>query len=111
MRKITKQAARAFLEGRAFKSGNTAVTVEQAGDDQVVWLALHGNRIAQGIGGRILATLAGWPTPTTRERLNGLIRLSDEQSATRATGHLYQHKGIQKLGGREVCPTEWFRIA
>lgn len=69
MRKITEQAVAAFLAGRKFYSGNTEVRVE----GETAWLLLHGNRIAmRGPGLLLKISDAGWPTSTTKERLNGL---------------------------------------
>lgn len=71
MRKITQEMARAFYNGENMSSGNTQVKGGQ--------IFLHGNKIAeyQSIfandgNTNINITLAGWNTPTTRERLNGL---------------------------------------
>jgi hypothetical protein len=65
MRKITKKVCGAFCQKRRASSGNTVST----GDS----LALHGNIIARWTeGGRLQITLAGWNTPTTRERINGI---------------------------------------
>ena len=68
MRKITEKTISAFLAGKKAMVGNTTT-------DGVV-LLLHGNRIAERMpNGSIMATLAGWGSPTTRERLNGLCEL------------------------------------
>lgn len=66
MRKVSETIARAFAEGRPASSGNTTT------DGSVV--LLHGNRIAWRQDGTIYATLAGWSTVTTRERINSLAR-------------------------------------
>jgi len=73
MRRITEQAVEAFWNRTPFRKDNTEVRVD--GD---VYMLLHGNVIAKWapdeIGGDDLSvTLAGWPTPTTRERLNGIL--------------------------------------
>lgn len=65
MRKITEKVCGAFCQKRRASSGNTVST----GDT----LALHGNTIARWTeDGRLEITLAGWNTPTTRERINGI---------------------------------------
>ncbi len=71
MRKITEKVSRAFFAGEPLTTGNTGVTVE--GDS--VRMYLHANLIAHKNRGALLITLAGWPTPTTRERLNGLLEI------------------------------------
>jgi hypothetical protein len=64
MRKITKEIKQAFDERRPLAIGNTTT------DGNRVWL--HGNLIIKREGDKVLGTLAGWNTPTTRERLNGI---------------------------------------
>jgi len=76
MRQETQKIARAFYIGRAASAARTTT------DGNTVWL--HGNKIAwrtdyyvdyndnyrhRDIG----FTLAGWPTVTTRERINGIL--------------------------------------
>jgi len=55
----------AFRVGKSLTVGNTSVI-----DNEV---RLHGNLIAKRKGDDIYVTLAGWNTPTTRERVNGII--------------------------------------
>ena len=86
MRKITKEAAHAFLRREKFKLGNTKVTVE----GEVVKLWLHGNCIAQKTPLAYTITNCGWFTNTTKERLNGLSRVS-----------IVQKKGKWYLNERE----------
>ena len=64
MRKVTEQIAKAFKKGVNKTIGNTA-TLDGA-------VFLHGNKIAKIEDGALLMSLAGWNTPTTRERLNGI---------------------------------------
>lgn len=72
MRKITRNAAAALREGRTFKEKNTEVFKER---DGTFALSLHGNIVAAvKHDTRALAlSLCGWNTPTTRERLNGVL--------------------------------------
>lgn len=87
MRTITRKARNALLNHRKFTGNNTAVTVDpfqtfpNGGDSEPVNMAhleLFGNKIATltiGVhtGKRELTiTTAGWPTYTTKDRLNGL---------------------------------------
>lgn len=64
MRKITKEIVAAFMNHETKRIGNsyTNGTV----------LYLHDNEIAWHCNGKIRISTAGWNTPTTRERLNGL---------------------------------------
>jgi hypothetical protein len=67
MRKVTKQIIKAWANYQTATSGNTHT------DGETVYL--HGNPIAWKTGDAdiIALTLAGWPTVTTRERLNGVL--------------------------------------
>lgn len=79
MRKVTKQAVLAFLNRRPGNFSNTSVTVSDTIEgEQRVELRLHGNLIAfsQSENGHfqpVKVSFAGWQTPTTKERLNGLV--------------------------------------
>tara|TARA_R100000687_G_scaffold70018_1_gene59544 strand:- start:539 stop:895 length:357 start_codon:yes stop_codon:yes gene_type:complete len=66
MRQVSKQIAEAFYEGKPKTIGNSHTDGNQ--------VFLHGNRIAWKVDNDKLAiTLAGWPTVTTRERLNTIL--------------------------------------
>lgn len=67
-RKITNLTAAAFAAARPLKSRNTAVAIENG----FAVIHLHGNAIAARNleTGETRFTLAGWNTPTTRERLH-----------------------------------------
>jgi hypothetical protein len=69
MRKITKEAVQAFIEGRKFSKGNMKVEF-----DASFWkLKLHNNTIATiDPLGVMSVSNAGWSSNTTKERLNGL---------------------------------------
>ena len=68
MRKITEQSVKAFLNREYFNKGNMYA-------DSTI-LQLHGNTIAKRTeSDEIEISFAGWNTPTTKERLNGLADL------------------------------------
>jgi hypothetical protein len=75
-RKITNESIAAFLSNKPFSKANMTVIVDDEDNigDTCVYLLLHGNEIARkNLNGTSLEiTDAGWPTRTTRERLNGL---------------------------------------
>ena len=122
MRKITYKAARAFIEGRNFSSGNTSVRVERETCDErpEKQLYLHGHLIAYyNDRPRVLTmswhdkkglyiTLAGWPTVTTRERLNGLLTELGKREG------VWQHKHEQHYGTHEanriISSSEWISV-
>ena len=68
MRKVTEQTVRAFLAGEKRTVGNTSTDGEE--------LKLHGNTVAYKAYDRIIITMAGWATVTTRERINGVLTLA-----------------------------------
>ena len=72
MRKITKEAIKAFNEGKRFSKSNTTVTIGNKGgmSEGQRCLYLFGNLIAVKQGDNFEITTAGWNTPTTCERLN-----------------------------------------
>lgn len=98
MRKIEKQATYAFSHALKFKNGNTETRVAN-GFNQ---LLLHGSVIAQQdlVDGTLAVTLAGYPTRTTRSRLNALLaRLGYPH-------RIEQHMGTQWIGGVVLNPTD-----
>ncbi len=74
MRKITSQAQQAFNANKDWKSGNTMVKTETdtMSGLECTRLYLHGNLIATKDKHGTRVCLAGWPTPTTRERLKAV---------------------------------------
>jgi hypothetical protein len=79
MRKVTKEAVSAFNQKRNKSIGNTSVIVNESVG--IVGLYLHGNLIAERHieTDAIRITNAGWFSPTTKERLNGLPGVSVAQ--------------------------------
>lgn len=92
MRKITRNAVNAFVAGQTFSEGNTTVGVNTL--ENRICMYLHGNLIASRpyAGGSVEITHAGWPTPTTKERLNGILKAYDE-------GYIFQKKGVWFING------------
>ena len=84
MRKITQNAVAAFNQGRDFRSGNTKVIVKP----DVIEMYLHGHKIAWKHPHErdIYISMCGWPTVTTRERINGILA---------PYSRIYQRKGKQ----------------
>lgn len=68
---------------------------------------LHGNKIVERRDGDIWISAAGWPTTTTKSRINGILG---------NRGGLYTHKGdlyiLSKPSGqhRELDPYEWVNL-
>jgi len=100
MRKITKEAARAFTLGRKFKKANTQVCSGM--------MLLHGNLIAEwGKDNELFISCAGWNTPTTRERINGLLtHLGFPFALFQKDFALFESKD-----GKELDPSGWFSVS
>ena len=130
MRKITRLAARAFIEGRRFRRDNTFVTVSEyhikfdgmtkeeilailerystTVHSQRMWL--HGNLIAENTSDKGLRiTLAGWPTTTTRERLNGLLTELGKREGIWQRNH-EQYYGTHD-DNIEIDSSEWITVS
>lgn len=106
MRKISELAGKAFRECRNFNRDNTSVRVE--GDE--VQMFLHGHKIAMRSRSQdglsmVYVSLCGWPTPTTRERLNGLL------DALGADLRVYQSKHCQFIGDHEIDSNAYIPVA
>jgi hypothetical protein len=80
MRVIEKQMIEAIKAGKNWLNGNTRVRHDPVVGGCEVEVYLHGNLIAKRFfrgedkPGEWQITLAGWNTPTTRSRLNALIK-------------------------------------
>ena len=64
MRKVTQLISTAFKNNQKLSISNTMT------DGQSVFL--HGHRIAWKDEGKLQISMCGWPTVTTRERINGV---------------------------------------
>jgi hypothetical protein len=93
MRKTTKQTVSAFINGEKRKVNNT----ESTGDT----LLLFGKVIAWRADGEIYCTLAGYGTPTTRERLNGLFYMLKRKRPFHQVNHEQMFDG-EPIGTQEI---------
>lgn len=89
MRKESVKIAKAFLARKAAKAARTST------NGTTLWL--HGHAIAWHENGEIKATLAGWGTVTTRDRLNTLSRIMGKGA------RFNQSKGWQYFDGQEIA--------
>lgn len=69
MRKITKEACKAFYDCKRYKKDNTEVKLDENGMPSL-WL--FGEMIAWAPHGHIIFSMRGYNTVTTKERLRGL---------------------------------------
>jgi len=115
MRKIEERMVQAMKTGRTFSLGNTRVTALNGDAQSHVYL--HGNLIARlswvkrGVLLRaryhlieIECTLAGWPTVTTRSRLNAICR------GLGMACRFGQRKGRQYFDEQEIQANDWVTL-
>ena len=86
-RKITREVCSAFVSGRSKSVSNTCT------DGKV--LLLHGNKIAEHREDGIYITLAGWNSPTTRERLNYFAQIHTKQGQAFLNGEKWDGNWIK----------------
>ena len=74
MRKVSKEAASALLGYRKYNNGNTKVKLYPKYSE----MTLFGNAIARFYleGNELYIRTAGWPTITTKDRLNAFCIIS-----------------------------------
>ena len=91
MKKVTYTAAKALLGCRAFSMGNTRVTVNEMDGECYSEMRLHGNRIARycPTDHRLFLWDAGLQTRTTRDRLNGVLRVAG------LNAYIWQHQDFE----------------
>jgi hypothetical protein len=73
MRKVSREVVTAFLNGQSKKNSNTST------DGNTLYL--FGNKIAEKINDSICIYDGGYPSVTTKERLNSLISLMREDNS------------------------------
>ena len=94
MRKESRLIMTAFIDGKPARAARTRT------NGKTVWL--HGNAIAwRDSDGTIWATLAGWPTVTTRERLNALCDLLGVRRGFGQRDYRQYYDGSE-IGSRET---------
>lgn len=87
MRQVTKQVVSAFISQGTGIFNNT--TVETS--DGVTEMKLFNNPIARLQDGILTVSFAGWPSVTTKERLNGLCEvINNERPFHTVKGQLMQ---------------------
>ena len=96
-RQVTEQIVRAFMNDTAKRVSNSEVHT----DFISTRLYLFGNCIAikKKDTGKIEVSMAGYPTVTTRERLNGIPGVS-----------IRQEKGKQYLNGNEIETDKFYAV-
>jgi len=89
MRQVTREVCGSFKDHKARTVGNSHT--------DGATLYLHGNAIAQWRDDGLYITNAGWPTVTTKERLNGLdgVRIHQEKGQWYLNGHKWDGEWIR----------------
>lgn len=95
MRKVEKDMIQALMDGAPMGAKNTTVTAPDSDGLQRVYL--HGNLIAtySARENALTMTMAGWPTTTTRSRLNAI-------ACAFGVDGFNQSRGVQWRNGEEV---------
>jgi len=111
MRAIERKMIEAIKAGKDWHSGNTAVHMVP---DLGYIVTLHSNNIAVFRNkDRVLGiTLAGWPTPTTRSRINAvLFGLATGAVVYRKNGRsMVSGDGVACTFAREMGSHEWVEV-
>lgn len=108
---LCKHGRRGTVTVGACTIGNN--TTAELDDDATVTIRLHGHPIVRLYeSGDTAWTLAGWPTVTTRERVNQFLPIGQR---------VYQHRGEQRqswpafrfdrAGWRPVESDRWYRVS
>ena len=87
MRRINQDAAIAFVNDCPFRRDNTEVRVTPGATQLVLYKSVIAARFAGS--GKVMFTLAGYGTATTRDRINGLLQHLGHKT------RVYQHKREQ----------------
>ena len=99
MRKVTQQIKEAFDAQKPRAVGNTMT------DGQAVFL--HGNKIIERRKYGVYFTLAGWNTPTTRERINGILFAGTPDGLAQKDFAPYYFKDGDT---RTIEAREWYKV-
>lgn len=103
MRQATIKIVSAFLRGESLKVNNTKT------DGQSLWL--WDNEIAQKRENGLWITNAGWPSATTKERLNGLpdVSIIQKKGQWYLNGHAWDGEWVhvESFTGVEVPEVEF----
>tara|TARA_R100001086_G_scaffold158464_2_gene84893 strand:- start:1768 stop:2154 length:387 start_codon:yes stop_codon:yes gene_type:complete len=73
MRKITKEAVKAFYNNYNYSKDNTQVRHSGTGSLYTSFFYLHNNLIATKQKDELIISNCGWFSNTTKERLNGIL--------------------------------------
>lgn len=98
MRKISKEAAEAFMKTKNYKKDNTEVYInEHSAGGTITQMFLFGNLIAEHSDTGLYITNAGFFTNTTKERLTALpgVSICQKNRAWYLNGQQWDGKRIR----------------
>ncbi len=107
MRETARKLVAAHLAGKWKTVGNSSVEINP---DRSVVYRLHGNAIVDvDPQGAVSVSLAGWPTPTTRSRVNDILE------GLKVPARVGQSKGVQYLsqpwrGSVDIDANTWYPV-
>lgn len=99
MRQITLDAVNAFRNNEDFRRANTEVACSPYRTS----MYLHGNLIACRTAEGLSVNHCGWTTPTTKERLNGLLSACGCQGIYQQDFTWYWDDGTEFSDGWQVA--------
>jgi len=107
MRKIEQQMIQAIKDNKAWRSGNTEVTL---GSDGVSYVFLHGNLIAEITDTDVTLYDGGWQSNTTKSRLNAICNefCIDGEGIFQEKFEWFVHKFVGQAGESKVYNKEPF---
>ena len=81
-------------------------------DDNIEWY-YHGNKIAysnHGVNGDILFSFCGWPTASTKLRLNALADRLEQEQGLLKHGRFHTKQGDLYYGSIMIDPNHYYRF-
>jgi len=122
MRKVTANMISAIYARKSATFGNTAVAADANAFHQIE-VRLHGNLIAVFSPNfdTVKVTLAGWNTPTTRDRVNAILRsfagttekgygIVQRDFGARLQTSTRRVDGNYSFESRDIHPMEWVEL-
>jgi len=110
MRKTAEKLVKAFKAGKSACCGNSSVAIlRMKGSDRVDFatFSLHGHPIVTvAPDGKVSISFAGWPTVTTRSRINDICDglIGERPVSQRAFGQYVYEKPVTSDNG------EWYAV-
>lgn len=109
MRKISIKASKNFHLGITSQLANTVIKVNREQSKHYMYLFSHNIATLDLKTGNIYFDFCDWETPTTRDRMNGIVaRLTDKVRIQQIKGQQYIINS--KYGTKELIPNGRFML-